>query len=94
MPEWFNRVRDIQNGLRDYQATEVAHQPAPTVSRVTLGIILLVTLLAALAAAFLITNRMIQPILWLAASHAKMASGHYALVPQRVKARTKCFLIG
>ena len=46
---------------------------------------LLVTSLAALAAAFLIANRMIQPILWLAEATRMVATGHYALVPQRVK---------
>ena len=86
MPSDFSsRVRDIQNGLRDYQATEVSRISLRQLYRVTLGIILLVTLLAALAAAFLIANRMIQPILWLAQATRQVASGHYALVPQRVK---------
>ncbi len=86
MPSDFSsRVRDIQNGLRDYQATEVSRISLRKLYRITLGIILLVTLLAALAAAFLIANRMIQPILWLAQATRQVASGHYALVPQRVQ---------
>lgn len=82
--EFSSRVRDIQNGLRDYQATETSRISLRNLYRITLGIILLVTLLAALAAAFLIANRMIQPILWLAQATRQVASGHYALVPQRV----------
>ena len=86
MPSDFSsRVRDIQKGLRDYQATEVSRISLRKLYRITLGIILLVTLLAALAAAFLIANRMIQPILWLAQATRQVASGHYALVPQRVQ---------
>ncbi len=83
--EFSTRVRDIQNGLRDYQATEASRVSLRSLYRITLGIILLVTLLAALAAAFLIANRMIQPILWLAQATRQVAAGHYALVPQRVK---------
>ncbi len=82
--EFSSRVRDIQNGLRDYQATETSRVSLSKLYRITLAIILLVTLLAALAAAFLIANRMIQPILWLAQATRQVASGHYALVPQRV----------
>ncbi len=86
MPETFSaRVNDIQNGLRDYQATETARSSLSQLYQVTLMIILLITLLAALAAAFLIANRMIQPILWLAQATRQVAAGHYALVPQRVK---------
>ena len=83
--EFSTRVRDIQNGLRDYQATEASRGSLRNLYRVTLTIVLLVTLLAALAAAFLIANRMIQPILWLAQATRQIADGHYALVPQRVK---------
>ena len=86
MPADFSaRVNDIQNGLRDYQATETSRESLRNLYRVTLVIVLLVTLLAALAAAFLIANRMIQPILWLAQATRQVAAGHYALVPQRVK---------
>ncbi len=83
--DFSTRVRDIQNGLRDYQATEASRVSLRSLYRITLAIILLVTLLAALAAAFLIANRMIQPILWLAQATRQVAAGHYALVPQRVK---------
>jgi nitrogen fixation/metabolism regulation signal transduction histidine kinase len=86
MPADFStRVNDIQNGLRDYQATETSRESLRNLYRVTLAIVLLVTLLAALAAAFLIANRMIQPILWLAQATRQVAAGHYALVPQRVQ---------
>lgn len=86
MPADFSaRVSDIQNGLRDYQATETSRESLRNLYRVTLVIVLLVTLLAALAAAFLIANRMIQPILWLAQATRQVAAGHYALVPQRAK---------
>ncbi|TDR31294.1 ATP-binding protein [Hydromonas duriensis] len=79
------KVLDIQNGLRDYQATESSRTSLRNLYRVTLSVTLLLTMLAALAAAFLIANRMIQPILWLAQATRMVATGHYALVPQRVK---------
>ena len=75
----------IQAGLRDYQATEASREGLKKLYRITLVITLLVTSLAALAAAFLIANRMIQPILWLAQATQLVSAGHYALVPQRVK---------
>lgn len=84
-PEFTQKVTAIQNGLRDYQATESSRLSLKNLYRVTLTIVLLVTSLAALAAAFLIANRMIQPILWLAQATRMVAKGHYALVPQRVK---------
>ena len=77
MPADFSaRVNDIQNGLRDYQATETSRESLRNLYRVTLVIVLLVTLLAALAAAFLIANRMIQPSLWLAQATRQVAAGH------------------
>ena len=86
MPDDFTqKVGAIQTGLRDYQATESSRASLKNLYRVTLAIVLLVTSLAALAAAFLIANRMIQPILWLAQATRMVAKGHYALVPQRVK---------
>jgi nitrogen fixation/metabolism regulation signal transduction histidine kinase len=86
MPANFaQKVNDIQNGLRDYQATESSRNSLRNLYRVTLSITLFLTMLAALAAAFLIANRMIQPILWLAQATRMVATGHYALVPQRVK---------
>ena len=86
MPKNFStRVNDIQNGLADYQATVTARESLRNLYQVTLVIILLITLMAALAAAFLIANRMIQPILWLAQATRQVAAGHYALVPQRVQ---------
>lgn len=86
MPLGFSqRVDHIQNGLRDYQATEASRDSLRTLYRITLSITLLVTLLAALAAAFLIADRMIQPILWLARATRQVAQGHYALIPPRAK---------
>mgnify|MGYP003606763663 CR=1 FL=1 len=86
MPANFaQKVNDIQNGLRDYQATESSRNSLRNLYRVTLSITLFLTMLAALAAAFLIANRMIQPILWLAQATRMVATGHYELVPQRVK---------
>lgn len=86
MPADFTqKVGAIQTGLRDYQATESSRVSLKNLYRITLAIVLLVTSLAALAAAFLIANRMIQPILWLAEATRMVATGHYALVPQRVK---------
>ena len=86
MPANFSSdVNAIQSGLRDYQATEASRNSLKSLYRVTLGVALLLTMLAALAAAFLIANRMIQPILWLADATHKVAKGQYALVPQRAK---------
>ena len=86
MPATFSSdVNAIQTGLRDYQATEASRNSLKSLYRVTLGVALLLTMLAALAAAFLIANRMIQPILWLADATRKVAKGQYALVPQRAK---------
>ncbi|MGL4766657.1 MAG: ATP-binding protein [Formosimonas sp.] len=86
MPDDFTqKVGAIQAGLRDYQATESSRSSLKNLYRVTLGIVLLVTSLAAVAAAFLIANRMIQPILWLAQATRMVAQGRYELVPQRVK---------
>ncbi|GHA72203.1 two-component sensor histidine kinase [Formosimonas limnophila] len=86
MPAAFSAdVGAIQTGLRDYQATEASRNSLKNLYRVTLGVSLLLTVLAAVAAAFLIANRMIQPILWLAEATRKVAKGQYALVPQRVK---------
>lgn len=86
MPQEFSmRVSDIQNGLRDYQATETSRASLSALYQVTLIIILMITLMAALAAAFLIANRMIQPILWLAQATRQVAAGQYALVPQPVQ---------
>lgn len=84
-PDFSNRIKAIQSGLRDYQATSSSRSSLKNLYRVTLTITLLVTSLAALAAAFLISNRMIKPILWLAQATKMVASGHYALIPQRVK---------
>lgn len=86
MPVTFSAgVGAIQTGLRDYQATESSRNSLKNLYRVTLGVSLLLTMLAAVAAAFLIANRMIQPILWLADATRKVAKGQYALVPQRAK---------
>lgn len=86
MPSDFSsKIEAIQSGLRDYQATSSSRSSLKKLYRVTLIITLLVTSLAALAAAFLISNRMIKPILWLAQATQMVAAGHYALVPQRVK---------
>lgn len=83
--DFSQKIDAIQAGLRDYQATSSSRDSLKNLYRVTLAITLLVTSLAALAAAFLISNRMIKPILWLAQATQMVAAGHYALIPQRVK---------